>query len=90
MADSDRIQRAEDGSEAAMEMVVYGLAMALGIFIAALPKRAAKIWGSEKLDKLASRQKVSFLRWYRVFGILLWLAGALIAIDCIVFPHYSH
>jgi hypothetical protein len=73
-----------------MEMLVCGLAMALGLFIAACPARAAEIWGSEKLSKLAPEYKTSFFRWYRAFGILLFLAGATTAIDNIVFSGHHY
>jgi hypothetical protein len=73
-----------------MEISVCGLAVALGIFIAACPARAAEIWGSEKLRKLAPEYRASFFRWYRAFGILLFLADATTAIDNIVFSNYHH
>ena len=59
-------------------------AMALGTFVAASPHRAAKIWGSQRLANLAPARRASFVRWYRVFGIILCLAGALLAVDSIV------
>ncbi len=71
-----------------MGMLVCGFAMALGTFVAVSPDRAAKIWGSERLGRMNPERKAAFLFWYRVFGILLYLAGALIAADAILFPNY--
>ncbi len=75
-------------------MVIYVLvssvAIALGTFVAASPLRAAKIWGSQRLANLAPERRTSFLRWYRAFGILLCLAGVLVAVDGIVFSNYHH
>ncbi len=62
--------------------------MALGAFVAASPHRAAEIWGSQRLANLAPERRASFVRWYRAFGILLWLAGMLFAVDSIGFPNY--
>ena len=75
-------------------MVTYCLvstvAMALGAFVAASPLRAAKIWGSQRLANLAPERRASFVRWYRAFGIFLFLAGVLVAVDGIVFSNYHH
>ena len=70
----------------AANLLVSAVAIALGAFVAICPSKAAKIWGSEKLDKLAPPKRASFLRWYRVLGILLCLGGALSAAESIVFP----
>lgn len=67
-----------------MNLLVSAAAVALGVFITASPGRAAKIWGSEKLERLAPEHRASFLRWWRVFGILLCLAGVLFAVDSII------
>jgi hypothetical protein len=64
--------------------------MALGTFVATSPHRAAKIWGSQRLANLAPERRASFVRGYRVFGILLCLAGVLLAVDSIVFSKYHH
>jgi hypothetical protein len=37
-----------------------------------------------------SSATASFVRWYRVFGILLCLAGVLVAVDSIVFSNHHH
>lgn len=68
-----------------MNLFVSIIAMALGAFVAASPASAARIWGSEKLDRLAPSQRASFLRWYRTLGVLLCLGGMLFAIDSIAF-----
>ncbi len=74
----------------ATNLLVSTVAMALGIFVAASPHRAAEIWGSQRLANLAPERRTSFLRWYRAFGILLWLAGVLLAVDSIVYSNYHH
>jgi hypothetical protein len=61
--------------------------MALGAFVAVYPGHAARIWGSEKLDKLAPSKRATFLRWYRVLSVLLCLGGILSAVESIAFPN---
>jgi hypothetical protein len=78
------------GTPIAAKLLVSTVAMALGTFVAASPHRAAQIWGSQRLHKLAPEGRVSFVRWYRVFGILLCLGGVLVAVDSIVFANYHH
>ena len=73
----------------AVKLVVGSIAIALGAFAAVSPTRAAKFWGSERLEELAPQDLVSLFRWYRVFGLLLCLAGILVAIDSIVFSRYQ-
>jgi hypothetical protein len=63
-------------------------AMAFGIFAVASPARAASIWGWRQLDKLAPEQRSLYLRLYRAFGIILCLAGLLVALDHIAFATY--
>jgi hypothetical protein len=41
-------------------VLVNTVAMALGTFVAASPRRAAKIWGSQRLAKLAPERRASF------------------------------
>ena len=72
------------------KLLVSTVTMALGAFVAASPHRAAKIWGSQRLANLAPERRTSFVRGYRVFGILLCLTGVLLAIDSIVFSNYHH
>ena len=78
------------GTLMAANLLVSTVAMALGTLVAASPHRAAQIWGSQRLHKLAPERRASFVRWYRVFGILLCLAGVLFAVDSIVFSNYHH
>jgi hypothetical protein len=82
---------AKAGSDTAsiIRMPVGAVAMALGAFAAASPHRAAEIWGSQRLGNLAPERRASFVWWYRVFGILLFLGGLLFAVDSIVFSKYS-
>lgn len=70
-----------------MILFVSTFAVVLGAFVAASPAQAAKIWGPQKLDSLAPPQRVSRLRWYRAFGILLCLAGVLFALDNIGYSY---
>jgi hypothetical protein len=78
------------GAQWQLTLLVSTVAMALGTFVAALPHRAAKIWGSQRLANLAPERRASFVRWYRAFGILLCLAGVLLAVDSIVSSNYHH
>jgi hypothetical protein len=71
-------------------VLVSTVTMALGTFVATSPLRAAKLWGSQRLANLAPERRASFVRWYRAFGILLSLAGVLVAVDGIVFSSYDH
>ena len=71
-------------------LLVSAVTIALGAFIAASPRQAAKIWGSQRLANLAPERRASFVRWYRAFGILLCLAGLLFAADSLVFSTYHH
>jgi hypothetical protein len=73
-----------------VNLSVSAVAMALGTFIAASPDRAIKIWGSQRLANLAPERRVSFVLWYRAFGILVFLAGLLFALDSMVFSNHHH
>jgi len=73
-----------------INLSVSTVAMVLGLFVVTSPARAAKIWGSERFERLAPQNRTSFLRWWRVFGILLCLGGVLFAIDSIGYLDYSH
>jgi hypothetical protein len=74
----------------AANLLVSTAAVAFGVFVAVSPNRAAEIWGSQRLAKLAPEQRASFIRWYRAFGILLCLAGVLLAVDSIVFSNHDN
>ncbi len=71
------------GTLMATNLLVSTVAMALGTFVATSPHRAASIWGSQRLANLAPDRRASFIRWYRAFGIVLCLAGVLLAADSI-------
>ena len=73
----------------AVNLLVGAVAMVLGAFVTASPTRAAKIWGSKRLEEVAPQDRVHLFRWYRVFGLLLGLAGVLVVIDSIVFSEYQ-
>jgi len=57
------------------------IAMAFGFFAAASPGQAARLWASGRLEKMSPQGRLSYLRWYRAFGIILCLGGALLALD---------
>jgi hypothetical protein len=64
-----------------LDLLVSGIAMALGIFAAASPQRVAAIWGWQRLQNLAPEHRASFISWYRIFGMLLFIGGVLFAVD---------
>ncbi len=64
-----------------MDILVSTAALALGIFIASAPARAAHLWGSERLRRLTPHGRAWFLRGYRLLGVMLSLAGVLFALD---------
>ena len=68
-----------------MNLVLSVVAMAFGAFVVAWPARAAKIWAAGRLERLEPARRVLFLRWYRVFGIILFLGGLLSSVDNITF-----
>jgi hypothetical protein len=57
------------------------VAMALGVFIASSPVQAATIWGGKRFEELIPERRQVQLRWWRVLGIALGLAGILVAMD---------
>ena len=77
------------GGLMAANLLVSAVAMALGAFIAVAPDQAAKIWGSQRFDNLAPERRPLFVRWYRVFGIFLFLGGLLFAVDSLLFSGYQ-
>lgn len=73
-----------------MNLAVSVITIILGAFITASPDRAAKIWGSEKRERLTPAQQILFVRWFRVLGVLICLGGILFAIDSFGFSKYHH
>jgi hypothetical protein len=74
---------------AAANLLVSAVTVVLGAFIATSPHRAAKIWSSQRLATwLLNASSVPTRD--RVFGILLWLAGVLHAVDGIVFSNHHN
>ena len=65
----------------ALDILVSSLAVALGLFITASPARAAKVWSADRIAKLTPARRVWFLRCYRVFGVMISLAGVLFVLD---------
>jgi len=68
---------------AAPQLFLSAIAVALGVFVAISPAQAAQIWAPKRLTRLAPDRRPSFLRLVRAFGIVLCLAGALVAIDSV-------
>jgi hypothetical protein len=68
-----------------MRLAVSILAVALGVFVAASPSRAANIFASGRLKVLPPQDRTSYLRFYRAFGIILCLGGVLLAFDSLGF-----
>ena len=73
-----------------INLAVSAIAIILGAFIMASPARAAKIWGSEKLERLTPAQGIVFVRWFWALGALICLGGILLAIDSIGFSKYHY
>ena len=73
-----------------MNVAVSAVTIVLGVFLSASPARAARIWGSEKLQRLSPAQEIVFVRWFRVLGVLICLGGVLFAIDSIGVARYHH
>jgi len=78
------------GTLMATNLLVSTVTIGIGAFVVASPRRAAKIWGSQRFDNLAPERRASFVSWYRVFGIFLCLAGLLFMADSIVSSNYHH
>ncbi len=72
------------GGLTAANLAVSGITMAFGAFAAASPRRAAEIWGSERFHNMTPERQASFVRWFRVFGIVLFLIGALFGLHSTV------
>ena len=68
-----------------MSLFASTVALALGIFITVSPTQAARIWGWKDFESLAPGRKAWYLRWYRVLGILIGVAGILVAVNGIWF-----
>ena len=67
-----------------MNLLISTMAVALGIFVAASPQRATKVWGWRQFDQLEPRLRTLYLRFYRAFGVFLGLAGILFALDSLL------
>jgi len=68
----------------AINLVVCGAAIVLGVFFFATPEQAAKLWGQRSLADMPHGAVVR--RLYRVTGALLCLAGLLVAIEGLYHP----
>jgi len=69
----------------ATDLLVSGVAIALGVFIAVRPLHAAKTWGSRRLAGLSPDRMLWWLASWRALGILLGLAGVLLGVESVVF-----
>lgn len=67
--------------------MLSAVAIVFGLVVSVSPVRAAKIWASGRMDRLTSEQRISFLRWYRVFGVVLFVGGLLFAVESIWFSN---
>jgi hypothetical protein len=83
-----KLRQAVYGKVPAMNLLLSTVAVALGLFVAASPARAAEIWGRSHLDKLAPQRRVLYLHCFRAFGIVLCLGGVLFAVDSVIFSKY--
>ncbi len=72
-----------------LNWLVSVVAVALGAFAGMSPVRAARIWGSERFDSLDPAERARFICWFRIFGILLLLAGLFFALDSIWQVNYE-
>ncbi len=67
------------GELTAADLVVSVVAVTFGAFAAVSPRRAAEIWASERLRYMTSERQALFVRWCRIFGIILFAGGVLFA-----------
>jgi hypothetical protein len=68
-----------------MILCASAVALALGVFIAVSPTQAARIWGWENFDALTPEHKALYLLSFRAMGIVIGLAGILVAVNRIWF-----
>ena len=62
-----------------MYTLVSLFTVAFGIFAAIAPDRAARVWGWKNLEQLGPAARTWYFRIYRGCGVLLCLAGILLA-----------
>jgi hypothetical protein len=62
-------------------LFVSTVTVAFGVSVAASPELWAEIWGRRRLDKMPQSRKTLYLRCYRASGLLLCLAGILLAAE---------
>ena len=67
----------------AANVVVSAVAIAIGSFIVASPDQAARIWGAQRFANSTPERRNVLVRWYRIFGISVFLAGVLLALDSV-------
>jgi hypothetical protein len=51
-----------------MIVLISSVALALGIFIAASPDQATRLWGWKHINQLEPRHKTLYLCWYRALA----------------------
>jgi hypothetical protein len=71
-----------------MNILACAAALTFGLLAISSPTLAARIWGWNRLNELTQARRVSYLRWYRVFGFVLCLGAVLLAIDTLMFSKY--
>ena len=64
-----------------MTFLVSTITVAFGISVAVSPELWAGIWGRRQLDKMPHSHRTFYLRCYRVSGLLLCVAGILLAAE---------
>lgn len=62
-----------------MYTLVSLIAITFGIFVAISPDQAARVWGRKNLDQFGPAARAWYFRVYRGWGVLLCLAGILLA-----------
>jgi hypothetical protein len=70
----------------ALNLAVGAVTLAIGIFVAVSPVRAARIWGWKHLSRLAPHARDLYFLLYRALDVLLSVAGVLIVLDRILAP----
>jgi hypothetical protein len=67
-----------------IELIAGIVGLAIGIFCAASPERAATIWSADQLRRLPQQSRMMFLTCYRAFGIVFALACVLFCVKIII------
>lgn len=68
-----------------VNLVLGMVTSVLGFFVMASPERSARVWGRKQLGTLTFTGRTWYLRGFRMLGMLLCLAGVLVALESIAF-----